>query len=140
MLPGDEQSSTKPLLQGHSRGDQHPTTLTSCVFACRVLNHCLAPCRQGLTLSHISCRILTYRTCVQVTLVINYDVPTEKDFVTPAFETYLHRIGRSGRFGRKGAAFNFVSGQQACPTICYALPMHAHLHAGDAATSGPFVL
>lgn len=29
---------------------------------------------------------------------------------TPAFETYLHRIGRSGRFGRKGAAFNLVTG------------------------------
>ena len=55
-------------------------------------------------------------SCMQVTLVINYDVPTEKDFVTPAFETYLHRIGRSGRFGRKGAAFNFVSGQQASRT------------------------
>lgn len=47
----------------------------------------------------------------QVTLVINYDVPTEKDHRTPAFETYLHRIGRSGRFGRKGAAFNLVTGE-----------------------------
>lgn len=47
---------------------------------------------------------------LQVTLVINYDVPVEKDLSTPAYETYLHRIGRSGRFGRKGAAFNLVSG------------------------------
>ncbi|CAK9038501.1 unnamed protein product [Durusdinium trenchii] len=37
----------------------------------------------------------------QVTLVINYDVPTSREF-------YLHRIGRSGRFGRKGVAVNFV--------------------------------
>ncbi len=44
----------------------------------------------------------------QVTLVINYDVPVERDGVTPAYETYLHRIGRSGRFGRKGAAFNLT--------------------------------
>lgn len=44
----------------------------------------------------------------QVTLVINYDVPVERDGVTPAYETYLHRIGRSGRFGRKGAAFNLI--------------------------------
>ena len=48
---------------------------------------------------------------LQVTLVINYDVPVEKDKRTPAFETYLHRIGRSGRFGRKGAAFNLVTGE-----------------------------
>lgn len=39
---------------------------------------------------------------VQVSLVINYDLPTQP-------ENYLHRIGRSGRFGRKGVAINFVS-------------------------------
>jgi ATP-dependent RNA helicase len=37
----------------------------------------------------------------QVSLVINYDIPTNK-------ENYIHRIGRSGRFGRKGVAINFV--------------------------------
>jgi len=37
----------------------------------------------------------------QVSLVINYDLPTQPD-------NYLHRIGRSGRFGRKGVAINFV--------------------------------
>lgn len=26
----------------------------------------------------------------------------------PAYETYLHRVGRSGRFGRLGAAFNLA--------------------------------
>jgi ATP-dependent RNA helicase DDX19/DBP5 len=55
-------------------------------------------------------------TCIglhsQVTLVINYDVPVERDAKVPAYETYLHRIGRSGRFGRKGAAFNLVAGAQ----------------------------
>lgn len=48
----------------------------------------------------------------QVTLVINYDVPVERNGQTPAFDTYLHRIGRSGRFGRKGAAFNLITGEQ----------------------------
>jgi len=38
----------------------------------------------------------------QVSLVINYDLPTNR-------ENYIHRIGRSGRFGRKGVAINFVS-------------------------------
>lgn len=37
----------------------------------------------------------------QVSLVINYDIPTSKEF-------YIHRIGRSGRFGRKGVALNFM--------------------------------
>ena len=40
----------------------------------------------------------------QVSLVINYDLPTQP-------ENYLHRIGRSGRFGRKGVAINFVSSE-----------------------------
>lgn len=38
----------------------------------------------------------------QVSLVINYDLPTNK-------ENYIHRIGRSGRWGRKGVAINFVT-------------------------------
>lgn len=37
----------------------------------------------------------------QVSLVINYDLPSNR-------ENYIHRIGRSGRFGRKGVAINFV--------------------------------
>jgi translation initiation factor 4A len=38
----------------------------------------------------------------QVAVVINYDLPKEK-------ETYMHRIGRSGRYGRKGIAITFVT-------------------------------
>jgi len=41
----------------------------------------------------------------QVSLVINYDMPTNP-------ENYLHRIGRSARFGRKGVAVNFVTREQ----------------------------
>ena len=41
----------------------------------------------------------------QVSLVINFEMPKEK-------ETYIHRIGRSGRFGRKGNAINFVTPQE----------------------------
>lgn len=46
----------------------------------------------------------------QVSLVVNFNPPVEADSRTAAFDTYLHRIGRSGRFGRKGAAFNLVTG------------------------------
>ncbi|KAH8984218.1 DEAD-domain-containing protein [Lactarius akahatsu] len=38
----------------------------------------------------------------QVSLVINYDFPANR-------ENYIHRIGRSGLFGRKGVAINFVT-------------------------------
>jgi ATP-dependent RNA helicase DDX19/DBP5 len=43
-----------------------------------------------------------------VCLVVNYDVPVDREGA-PDFETYLHRIGRTGRFGRKGTAINLVS-------------------------------
>ncbi|CAF3741067.1 unnamed protein product [Rotaria sp. Silwood1] len=38
----------------------------------------------------------------QVSVVINYDLPNNR-------ENYIHRIGRGGRFGRKGVAINFVA-------------------------------
>ncbi|KAL1931974.1 hypothetical protein VTP01DRAFT_9030 [Rhizomucor pusillus] len=40
----------------------------------------------------------------QVSLVINYDLPSNR-------ENYIHRIGRGGRFGRKGVAINFVTNE-----------------------------
>ena len=41
----------------------------------------------------------------QLSLVINFDLPKNK-------ETYIHRIGRSGRYGRKGVAINFVTSDE----------------------------
>jgi translation initiation factor 4A len=38
----------------------------------------------------------------QLSLVINYDLPIN-------LETYIHRIGRSGRYGRKGLSINFLT-------------------------------
>ncbi|OLY85257.1 ATP-dependent RNA helicase eIF4A [Smittium mucronatum] len=45
----------------------------------------------------------------QVSLVINYDLPINR-------ENYIHRIGRGGRFGRKGVAINFITDEDT-PTI-----------------------
>ena len=44
-----------------------------------------------------------------VNFVCNYDPPVTRSGM-PSYETYLHRIGRSARFGRKGIAFNFTCG------------------------------
>jgi superfamily II DNA/RNA helicase len=38
----------------------------------------------------------------QVSIVVNFDLPK-------CVNTYLHRIGRSGRWGRKGVGINFVT-------------------------------
>merc|ERR1711977_552145 len=41
----------------------------------------------------------------RVNIVINYDMPTESD-------SYLHRVGRAGRFGTKGLAISFTSSKE----------------------------
>ncbi len=38
----------------------------------------------------------------QISIVINYELPVQR-------ENYIHRIGRSGRFGRKGASINLIT-------------------------------
>lgn len=43
-----------------------------------------------------------------VNLVVNFDLPVKYGSAEPDYEVYLHRIGRAGRFGRKGAAFNLI--------------------------------
>ena len=43
----------------------------------------------------------------QISLVINFDLPRDH-------EVYLHRIGRSGRYGRKGVAITFVTKDDLC--------------------------
>ena len=66
--------------------------------------HHACACRSSCSvnsLTHVAF-VLTSVVGVQVSLVINYDLPTQP-------ENYLHRIGRSGRFGRKGVAINFVT-------------------------------
>lgn len=41
----------------------------------------------------------------KINVVFNFDMPQEAD-------SYLHRVGRAGRFGTKGLAITFVSGQK----------------------------
>jgi translation initiation factor 4A len=58
--------------------------------------------RSGSTRVLISTDLLARGIDVQqVSLVINYELPTTR-------ENYIHRIGRCGRFGRKGTAINLI--------------------------------
>jgi len=43
----------------------------------------------------------------QVTIVVNFDLPVDVSRSADC-ETYLHRIGRTGRFGKAGLAINLV--------------------------------
>ena len=62
--------------------------------------------RTGKTRVLISTDMLSRGIDVQqVSIVINYELPLQR-------ENYIHRIGRSGRFGRKGASINLVSDRE----------------------------
>ena len=41
----------------------------------------------------------------RINLAINYDLPADAD-------SYLHRVGRAGRFGTKGLSISFVSNEE----------------------------
>jgi len=72
----------------------------------------MADFRAGRTTVLITTNVLARGIDVlQVTLVVNYDLPLDRNN-RPDFETYIHRIGRSGRFGRKGVAINFVHNEE----------------------------
>jgi translation initiation factor 4A len=65
-------------------------------------NEIMREFRTGKTRVLLTTDLLARGIDVQsVSLVINYDLPKDK-------ENYIHRIGRTGRFGRKGNAINFV--------------------------------
>ena len=66
-------------------------------------NNVLNEFRTDRTSILISSDLLSRGIDIQgVDLVINFDFPTDR-------ENYLHRIGRSGRYGRKGVAINFIT-------------------------------
>ena len=80
-----------PVQKIHGKMEQHTREKTNKEFrsgACRVL-----------ITSDLFSRGIDVQ---QVSIVINFDVPKSE-------HTYLHRIGRSGRWGRKGIAVNFVT-------------------------------
>jgi len=66
-------------------------------------NQVMRSFRQSETRVLIATDLLARGIDVQgVNVVINFDIPNNR-------ENYIHRIGRSGRYGRKGVALNFVT-------------------------------
>ena len=101
-------------------------TLSGSGYTCSVLHGNVEPqerdatmlaFRNGETNVLITTNLLARGVDVDnVCLVVNYDVPVDKDG-NPDFETYLHRIGRTGRFGRKGTAINMIGDQRSLEVL-----------------------
>ncbi|XP_032309759.1 DEAD-box helicase Dbp80 isoform X3 [Drosophila ananassae] len=58
----------------------------------------------------------------QVTIVVNFDLPVDVRGNADC-ETYLHRIGRTGRFGKSGIAINLIDGEKSM-AVCKAIENH----------------
>ena len=58
----------------------------------------------------------------QVTIVVNFDLPIDVNGKADC-ETYLHRIGRTGRFGKRGIAINLVESDESM-MICKTIEQH----------------
>jgi ATP-dependent RNA helicase DDX19/DBP5 len=92
-------------------------TLSDSGYSCSVLHGGVPPEERDITMQAfrdgestvlITTNVLARGVDVDnVMMVINYDVPVDKDG-EPDYETYLHRIGRTGRFGRKGTAISLI--------------------------------
>ncbi|XP_051176370.1 DEAD-box helicase Dbp80 [Leptopilina boulardi] len=58
----------------------------------------------------------------QVTIVVNFDLPMDQSRKADC-ETYLHRIGRTGRFGKSGIAINLIDSDHAMQ-LCLEIEQH----------------
>lgn len=58
----------------------------------------------------------------QVTIVVNFDLPMDQKRQADC-ETYLHRIGRTGRFGKSGIAINLIDSPHAMQ-LCNDIEKH----------------
>ena len=53
-----------------------------------------------------------YPVLLWFVIVVNDDLPVNKEATKADCETYLHRIGRTGRFGKHGLAINLVDSEK----------------------------
>lgn len=78
--------------------------------------------REGKTKVLITTNVIARGIDIQqVNMVVNYDIPEmgPEHGYRPDVENYIHRIGRTGRFGRKGCAVTFAHDQRSMSDIQY---------------------
>jgi len=116
--------------------DQVHSTLESGGYSCSILHGkvenfqrdtTMEAFRKGESNVLITTNVLARGVDVDnICLVVNYDIPTTREG-EPDFETYLHRIGRTGRFGRKGSVINLISDQKSIEVLA---AIEAHFSIG----------
>ncbi|KAL7713359.1 RNA helicase [Entamoeba marina] len=93
-------------IQRRLQANNYPVSITHGDLSMEERNNVLSEFRKGSTRILVTTDMLSRGIDVQqVSLVINFDMPSSD-------ESYIHRIGRSARFGRKGVAINFISSEE----------------------------
>ncbi|PHH84277.1 hypothetical protein CDD83_2210 [Cordyceps sp. RAO-2017] len=97
-------------IQRRMTADGHKVSALHAAFDGSERDDLLAKFRKGENKVLITTNVLARGIDVaSVSLVINYDIPMKgRGDGEPDAETYLHRVGRTGRFGRVGVSISFV--------------------------------
>ncbi|KAL7926220.1 DEAD domain-containing protein [Trichoderma austrokoningii] len=97
-------------IQRRMVADGHKVSALHAAFDGNERDSLLSKFRQGENKVLITTNVLARGIDVStVSMVINYDIPMKgRGDSEPDAETYLHRIGRTGRFGRVGVSISFV--------------------------------
>ncbi|KAJ6440329.1 ATP-dependent RNA helicase DBP5 [Purpureocillium lavendulum] len=97
-------------IQRRMVADGHKVSALHAAFDGNERDDLLAKFRSGENKVLITTNVLARGIDVSsVSMVINYDIPMKgRGDSEPDAETYLHRIGRTGRFGRVGVSISFV--------------------------------
>lgn len=91
------------------KGDGHSVGLISGDLTTEERTEALKRFREGRERVLVATNVMARGIDVDlVSVVVNYDLPLNPETKEIDCETYLHRIGRTGRFGKSGLAINFV--------------------------------
>ncbi|TWU72386.1 RNA helicase required for poly(A+) mRNA export [Metarhizium rileyi] len=113
-------------IQRRMTDDNHKVTVLHGEFDSTERQQLLAKFRSGESKVLITTNLLSRGIDVSsVSMVINYDIPMKPGprGEIPDAETYLHRIGRTGRFGRIGVSISFVYDQKSFDALS-AIALH----------------
>ncbi|KAF7285220.1 putative ATP-dependent RNA helicase Dbp80 [Rhynchophorus ferrugineus] len=114
---------TASWLAGKLHQDGHAVAVLTGELAVEQRINVLDRFREGKEKVLITTNVLSRGIDVeQVTIVVNFDLPVDRDGEADC-ETYLHRIGRTGRFGKKGIAINLIDSDNAM-RICETIEKH----------------
>lgn len=114
---------TAGWLSGKLSADGHAVAVLSGDLTVEQRLDVLDRFRAGLEKVLITTNVLSRGIDVeQVTIVVNFDLPVDMEGRADC-ETYLHRIGRTGRFGKSGLAINLVDSENTMD-VCRSIEQH----------------